>query len=232
MYNDRNMGVNLFLSFLNKLDPIVTELNKRHNLLEDRIRKEIVEYNNIQVSKLTRISFEDRADYFDVEINKLNFEIRKAEQKYHHNQLKLLKALKEELEFFSKHHSCIAYKKKKTKATYFVFDEVQKFAEKLELLHKGLVNGGYINCTPGVFKAIFKSNDIKQKIDWKKSLSSLKYFINQLLEIEGFSAKDKWIVAVKCFTHKFKEIDKENLAKSDALSGDDALSINSILNTF
>jgi hypothetical protein len=232
MYNDRNMGVNLFLSFLNKLDPIATELNKRHNLLEDRIRKEIEEYNNIQVSKLTRISFEDRADYFDVEIKKLNFEIRKAEQKHHHNQLKLLKALKEELEFFSKHHSCIAYKKKKTKATYFVFDEVQKFAEKLELLHKGLVNGGYINCTPGVFKAIFKSNDIKQKIDWKKSLSSLKYFINQLLEIEGFSAKDKWIVAVKCFTHKFKEIDKENLAKSDALSGDDALSINSILNTF
>ena len=226
------MGVNLFLSFLNKLDPIVTELNKRHNLLEDRIRKEIVEYNNIQFSKLTRISFEDRADYFDVEINKLNFEIRKAEQKYHHNQLKLLKALKEELEFFSKHHSCIAYKKKKTKATYFVFDEVQKFAEKLELLHKGLVNGGYINCTPGVFKAIFKSNDIKQEIDWKKSLSSLKYFINQLLEIEEFSAKDKWIVAVKCFTHKFKEIDKENLAKSDALSGDDALSINFILNTF
>ena len=226
------MGVNLFLSFLNKLDPIVTELNKRHNLLEDRIRKEIVEYNNIQVSKLTRISFEDRADYFDVEIKKLNFEIRKAEQKHHHNQLKLLKALKEELEFFSKHHSCIAYKKKKTKATYFVFDEVQKFAEKLELLHKGLVNGGYINCTPGVFKAIFKSNDIKQEIDWKKSLSSLKYFINQLLEIEEFSAKDKWIVAVKCFTHKFKEIDKENLAKSDALSGDDALSINFILNTF
>ena len=232
MYNDRNKGVNEFLSFLNKFDSIATELNKRHNLLEDRIRKEIVEYNNIQVSKLTRISFEDRADYFDVEINKLNFEIRKAEQKYHHNQLKLLKALKEELEFFSKHHSCIAYKKKKTKATYFVFDEVQKFAEKLELLHKGLVNGGYINCTPGVFKAIFKSNDIKQEIDWKKSLSSLKYFINQLLEIEEFSAKDKWIVAVKCFTHKFKEIDKENLAKSDALSGYDALSINSILNTF
>jgi len=232
MYNDRNMVVNLFLSFLNKFDPIATELNKRHNLLEDRIRKEIEEFNNIQFSKLTRISFEDRADYFDVEIKKLNFEIRKAEQKHHHNQLKLLKALKEELEFFSKHHSCIAYKKKKTKATYFVFDEVQKFAEKLELLHKGLVNGGYINCTPGVFKAIFKSNDIKQKIDWKKSLSSLKYFINQLLEIEGFSAKDKWIVAVKCFTHKFKEIDKENLAKSDALSGDDALSINSILNTF
>jgi len=232
MYNDRNKGVNEFLSFLNKFDSIATELNKRHNLLEDRIRKEIVEYNNIQVSKLTRISFEDRADYFDVEIKKLNFEIRKAEQKYHHNQLKLLKALKEELEFFSKHHSCIAYKKKKTKATYFVFDEVQKFAEKLELLHKGLVNGGYINCTPGVFKAIFKSNDIKQEIDWKKSLSSLKYFINQLLEIEEFSAKDKWIVAVKCFTHKFKEIDKENLAKSDALSGDDALSINSILNTF
>ena len=232
MHNDRNMGVNEFLSFLNKFDSIATELNKRHNLLEDKIRKEVVEYNNIQVSKLTRISFEDRADYFDVEIKKLNFEIRKAEQKYHHNQLKLLKALKEELEFFSKHHSCIAYKKKKTKATYFVFDEVQKFAEKLELLHKGLVNGGYINCTPGVFKAIFKSNDIKQEIDWKKSLSSLKYFINQLLEIEGFSAKDKWIVAVKCFTHKFKEIDKENLAKSDALSGDDALSINSILNTF
>ena len=232
MYNDRNKGVNEFLSFLNKFDSIATELNKRHNLLEDRIRKEIEEFNNIQFSKLTRISFEDRADYFDVEINKLNFEIRKAEQKYHHNQLKLLKALKEELEFFSKHHSCIAYKKKKTKATYFVFDEVQKFAEKLELLHKGLVNGGYINCTPGVFKAIFKSNDIKQKIDWKKSLSSLKYFINQLLEIEEFSAKDKWIVAVKCFTHKFKEIDKENLAKSDALSGDDALSINSILNTF
>lgn len=63
MYNDRNMAVNLFLSFLNKFDPIVTELNKRHNLLEDRIRKEIVEFNNIQVSKLTRISFEDRADY-------------------------------------------------------------------------------------------------------------------------------------------------------------------------
>ena len=232
MYNDRNMGVNEFLSFLNKFDSIATELNKRHNLLEDRIRKEIKEFNNIQFSKLTRISFEDRADYFDVEIKKLNFEIRKAEQKYHHNQLKLLKALKEELEFFSKHHSCIAYKKKKTKATYFVFDEVQKFAEKLELLHKGLVNGGYINCTPGVFKAIFKRNDIKQKIDWKKSLSSLKYFINQLLKKEIFSAEDKWIVAVKCFTHKFKEIDKENLAKSDALSGDDALSINSILNTF
>ena len=226
------MGVNLFLSFLNKLDPIVTELNKRHNLLEDKIRKEVVEYNNIQVSKLTRISFEDRADYFDIEINKLNFEIRKAEQKYHHNQLKLLKALKEELEFFSKHHSCIKYKKKRTKATYFVFNNVKLFDEKLEFLYKGLVNGGYINCTPGVFKAIFKSNDIKQKIDWKKSLSSLKYFINQLLEIEEFSAKDKWIVAVKCFTHKFKEIDKENLAKSDALSGDDALSINSILNTF
>jgi hypothetical protein len=33
MYKDRNMGVNLFLSFLNKLDPIVTELNERHNLL-------------------------------------------------------------------------------------------------------------------------------------------------------------------------------------------------------
>ena len=229
MYNDRNMVVNLFLSFLNKFDPIATELNKRHNLLEDKIRKEVVEYINIQVSKLTRISFEDRADYFDIEINKLNFEIRKAEQKYHHNQLKLLKALKEELEFFSKHHSCIAYKKKKTKATYFVFDEVQKFAEKLELLHKGLVNGGYINCTPGLFKAIFKSNDIKQKIDWKKSLSSLKYFINQLLEIEGFSAKDKWIVAVKCFTHEFKEIDKENLAKATKVSSDNLIKINLIL---
>jgi hypothetical protein len=226
------MAVNLFLSFLNKFDPIVTELNKRHNLLEDRIRKEIVEYNNIQVSKLTRISFEDRADYFDVEIKKLNFEIRKAEQKHHHNQLKLLKALKEELVFFSKHHSCIKFKKKRTKATYFVFNNVQLFDEKLELLYKGLVNEGYINCTPGIFKAIFKRNDIKQKIDWKKAFSSLNYFINQLLEIEGFSAKDKWIVAVKCFTHKFKEIDKENLAKSDALSGDDALSINSILNTF
>ena len=229
MYNDRNMGVNLFLSFLNKFDSIATELNKRHNLLEDRIRKEIVEYNNIQVSKLTRISFEDRADYFDVEIKKLNFEIRKAEQKHHHNQLKLLKALKEELVFFSKHHSCIKYKKKRTKETYFVFDEVKKFDEKLELLYKGLVNEGYINCTPGIFKAIFKRNDIKQKIDWKKAFSSLNYFINQLLEIEGFSAKDKWIVAVKCFTHKFKEIDKENLAKATKVSSDNLIKINSIL---
>ena len=232
MYKDRNMGVNLFLSFLNKLDPIVTELNERHNLLEDKIRKEVEKFNNMQVSKLTRIPFEDRADYFDVEIKKLNWDIRKSEQKHHHKQEKLLKALKEELEFFSKNHSCIKYKKKKTKATYFVFDEVQLFDEKLELLYKGLVNGGYINCTAGVFKAIFKEYEITQKVDWKKALTSLPYFINQLLKKEKFSAKDKWVVAVKCFTHEFEEIDKDNLAKATKVSSENLMKINSILKSF
>jgi isochorismate synthase EntC len=229
MYNDNNLGIKLIMNFFNKLDPVVKELNERHNRLEEKIKSEVVRFNDTQVEKLTRISMIDREDYFDIEINKLNFKIRKAEQKYHHNHLKLLKALKEELEFFSKHHTCIAYKKKRTKATYFVFNNVQLFDVKLELLYKGLVNGGYIDCTSGVFKAIFKENVIKLKVDWKKAFSSLNYFINQLLEIEGFSAKDKWIVAVKCFTHEFEEIDKVNLAKATKVSSDNLMKINSIL---
>ena len=108
---------------------------------------------------------------------------------------------------------------------------LRKFDEKLELLYKGLVNGGYINCSPGTFKAIFKEYEIRQKIDWKKAFSSLNYFINQLLEIEGFSAKDKWIVAVKCFTHEFEEIDKDNLAKATKISSENLMKINSILNS-
>ena len=40
MDNYNNLGINLFLNFLNKLGPLVEELNIRHNLLEDRIKKD------------------------------------------------------------------------------------------------------------------------------------------------------------------------------------------------
>ena len=93
MDNYNNLGINLFLNFLNKLGPLVEELNIRHNLLEDRIKKDVKEFNNKQVIKLTRMAFEDREEYFDVEINKLNFSIRKAEQNYQYNKVEYLSAL-------------------------------------------------------------------------------------------------------------------------------------------
>ena len=63
MDNYNNLGINLFLNFLNKLGPLVEELNIRHNLLEDRIKKDVKEFNNKQVIKLTRMAFEDREEY-------------------------------------------------------------------------------------------------------------------------------------------------------------------------
>ena len=229
MDNYNNLGINLFLNFLNKLGPLVEDLNIRNNLLEDRIKKDVKEFNNKQVIKLTRMAFEDREEYFDVEINKLNFSIRKAEQNYQYNKVEYLSALKKELEFISEHHSCIEYKKKSKKEENFIYSESRKFDENLELLFKGLTNEGYIDCTLGTFKAIFKEYEIKQKVDWKKALSSLHYFINQLLKKNKFSVKDKWVVTVKCFTHDSAKIDKNNLAKASKISSKNLIKINSVL---
>ena len=57
MDNYNNLGINLFLNFLNKLGPLVEELNIRHNILEDRIKKDVKEFNNKQVIKLTIMAF-------------------------------------------------------------------------------------------------------------------------------------------------------------------------------
>ena len=112
MCNDNNLAINRLYRLFDELDPIVKRMNDRYNLLEEHVKSEVVKFNNEQIRFLTRMPIEDRGDYFDVEINKLNFKIRKAEQNYNHDEVKLLKALWEELQFFSENHSCIEYKRR------------------------------------------------------------------------------------------------------------------------
>tara|TARA_B100000795_G_scaffold134275_1_gene100289 strand:- start:717 stop:1400 length:684 start_codon:yes stop_codon:yes gene_type:complete len=223
------MAVNKILNFLDKLNPIIKELNERHNLLEDRVSFEVVKFTESQVLILTRKPMDERVDYFDIEINKLNFKIRKAEQNYSHDEVKLLKAFRDELQFFSENHSCIEYKMKNKKEVYFVFSNAQKFDETLEYIHKGLVAKGFIDCSKGKFKALFKESTLKSKVDWKTALSSLNYFVNQLLKIDGFSVSNKWVTSSKCFLHEKEGFDSDNLAKANRVSAGNQKSINSIL---
>ena len=223
------MSVNKVLNFLDRLNPIIKELNKRHNLLEERVRFEVIQFIETQVLILTRKPMDERDDYFDVEINKLNFKIRKAELNYSHDEVKLLKAFRDELQFFSENHSCIVYKKKSKKEVYFVFSNAQKFDETLEYIHKALVAKGFIDCSKGEFKALFKESTLKSKVDWKAALSSLNYFINQLLEIEGFSVSNKWVVSSNCFLHDKESFNSNNLAKANKVSADNMKLILNIL---